>query len=261
MAFFMQDIALVNLEKKRDPKNIFASTNNDIYKHYMTGNSTIKKSFDDSEYKKMTPGPEDEDMIQENYSNHMLDPDQIEQFIEIFVVKQDEMTKSQIQLGQTEFEISDSLIRKVYEVVIKDIPEGIPSKYKEVQPAPKAESKNSTLEFRWLGINAILRDKKDFTFLKLVEIKFNLKNEDSEKTMEVILKDFQVIQDEFEILMKYHNSQIGMGSRQQFLDQSDEDFQTNLFRFEQKTGKSKSQKIEISDFLFVFDFKRIITLL
>ena len=37
------------------------SISNDIYKHYMS--STIKKSFDDSEYKKMTPGPEDEDMI------------------------------------------------------------------------------------------------------------------------------------------------------------------------------------------------------
>ena len=73
MAVFMQDIALVNLEKKRDPKNILASTNNDIYKHYMSG--TIKQSFDDAEYKKMTPGPEDEDMIHENYSNHMLDLD------------------------------------------------------------------------------------------------------------------------------------------------------------------------------------------
>ena len=57
----MQEIALVNLEKKRDPKNILASSSNDIYKHYMS--NTIKKSFDDSEYKKMTPGPEDEDMI------------------------------------------------------------------------------------------------------------------------------------------------------------------------------------------------------
>ena len=177
MAFFMQDIALVNLEKKRDPKNILASTSNDIYKHYMS--SSIKKSFDDSEYKKMTPGPEDEDMIQENYSNHMLDLDQIDQFLEIFVLKNDEITKSQIQLGQTEFEISDSLVRKVYEVVIKDIPESSASKYKEPQPVPKAESKNSTLEFRWLGINAILRDKKDFTLLKLVEIKFNLKSENS----------------------------------------------------------------------------------
>ena len=73
MAFFMQEIALVNLEKKRDPKNILASTSNDIYKHYMS--SPIKKSFDESEFKKMTPGPEDEDMIQENYSNHMLDLD------------------------------------------------------------------------------------------------------------------------------------------------------------------------------------------
>ena len=95
------------------------------------------------------------------------------------MLKNDEMTKSQIQLGQTEFEISDSLVRKVYEVVIKDIPESSASKYKEAQPVPKAESKNSNLEFRWLGINAILRDKKDFTLLKLVEIKFNLKSENS----------------------------------------------------------------------------------
>ena len=68
----------------------------------------------------------------------MLDLDQIDQFLEIFVLKNDEMTKSQVQLGQTEFEISDSLVRKVYEVVIKDIPESSASKYKEAQQAPKS---------------------------------------------------------------------------------------------------------------------------
>ena len=52
--------------------------------------------------------------------------------MEVFVVKNEHMTKSSIQVGQTEFEISDSLIRKVYEVVLKDIPESQPSKYHEV---------------------------------------------------------------------------------------------------------------------------------
>ena len=92
----------------------------------------------------------------------MHDLDQIDQFLEIFMVKTDDLTKYSVQAGQTEFELNDSLIRKVHEIVLKDIPESSVSKYREVQPAPKAESGNSTLEFRWIGLNAILRDKKDF---------------------------------------------------------------------------------------------------
>lgn len=117
----MQDLALVNLEKKHDPKSIFSSQNNDLYMQHMSG---LKKSFDNSEHKKFTQGPEDEDMIQENFSNHMLDMDQISQFIEVFMVKNEESTKTEIQMGQAELEINDSLIRKVYETVLKDIPEG-----------------------------------------------------------------------------------------------------------------------------------------
>jgi len=92
----MQDISLINLEKKRDPKNIFISSNNDIYQHYMSGH--MKKSFDerdpDSSLKsRLKPksrmmGPEEEEMIQEdNYSNNMPGLDQIEQFIEVFIIK------------------------------------------------------------------------------------------------------------------------------------------------------------------------------
>lgn len=30
------------------------------------------------------------------------------------------------------------------------------------------------IEFKWLGLNAILRDKKDFLLLKLLNLKFSL---------------------------------------------------------------------------------------
>lgn len=81
----------------------------------------------------MGPEDEDEDMIQDNHSDHMLGHDQIDQCIEVFVLKTKSENKISIQIGQMEFELNDSLIRKVHEIIIKDIPESSISKYKEAK--------------------------------------------------------------------------------------------------------------------------------
>ncbi len=59
------------------------------------------------------------------------------------------------------------------------MPEQNISKYKEAQM--KLEMKNKPrgedlceklVEFKWIGLNAIFRDKKDFVLLKLLGLKF-----------------------------------------------------------------------------------------
>jgi hypothetical protein len=59
------------------------------------------------------------------------------------------------------------------------MPESSISKYKDSHAKSKEEiqskkDQHKIIEFKWLGLNAILRDKKDFLLLKLLNLKFSL---------------------------------------------------------------------------------------
>jgi hypothetical protein len=67
----------------------------------------------------------------------------------------------------------------VYESIFQDMPESSISKYKDSQAKSQEEiqskkDQHQMIEFKWLGLNAILRDKKDFLLLKLLNLKFSL---------------------------------------------------------------------------------------
>ena len=72
-------------------------------------------------------GPEDEDQIEvreyNDYSQNFNDRDQIDVFLEFFIIGSSEISKKQIKLGETYFDINDTLLRKFYESILKDMPE------------------------------------------------------------------------------------------------------------------------------------------
>lgn len=67
----------------------------------------------------------------------------------------------------------------MYESIFQDMPESSISKYKDSHAKSQEEiqskkDQHQMIEFKWLGLNAILRDKKDFLLLKLLNLKFSL---------------------------------------------------------------------------------------
>ena len=72
-------------------------------------------------------GPEDEDQIEvreyNDYSQNFNDRDQIDVFLEFFIIGSSEISKKQIKLGETYLDINDTLLRKFYESILKDMPE------------------------------------------------------------------------------------------------------------------------------------------
>ena len=133
IGFFIKEISLVNVEKRRDPRKILISSNHDVqYDGVAMESSNIKKSFDEhdqnlsglkkSAYKNLILDPEDEDQIPAG--NDFIEDDveinvedQIDQFLEMFIVTSPACKRISINLGQTEMEFNDTLIRKVYESI------------------------------------------------------------------------------------------------------------------------------------------------
>ena len=80
-------------------------------------------------------GPEDEDQIpmHDNFMNDLNIEDQADQFLELFMINVPNVQKMSMCMGQTDIEMSDNLIRKVYESILHDMPESSVSKYREAQ--------------------------------------------------------------------------------------------------------------------------------
>lgn len=229
-------------------------------------------------------GPEDEDQLEvqeyEDYSQNFRH-DQIDLFLEVFSISTPDISKKQIKLGETNVDINDGLLRKLYESILKDMPEQNISKYRARQPK-KEETRSplqSSLDFKWSGINAALSDKKDLIFLKVLGLKFSQKSSspDQSKSVDFRLSDFQIIQDDFELLMRHHNTAMktqtsgrnmvvnSFGNLNDIIE-SDSDksnFQTDIVSFSQSVdtpSKTQIRRIIISDFLFVLDFRRLLTI-
>ena len=291
IGFFIKEITLANVEKRRDPRKILTSSNHDI----QYDSSNIKKSFDEHDqnmsglkknaFKNLILDPEDEDQVPagNDYIEDGVEvnaEDQIDQFLEMFIVASPACKRISINVGQTEMEFNDTLIRKVYESIFQDMPESSISKYKELhaklqQPIPAKRNQQQTVEFKWLGLNAVLRDKKDDLLLKLLNLKFSFDDRPQEqiKSINMSLRDFQVIQDEYEILLKHHGS--SMQSPRNFQSRNDlyqdqnassdlddeSAFETSLIKFSQHSDFQShriSRQVLISDLLFIVDLKSLL---
>lgn len=73
-------------------------------------------------HKSLILGPEDEDQIPagNDYIQDDVDinaEDEIDQFLEMFIVASPACKRISINVGQTEIEFNDTLIRKVYESI------------------------------------------------------------------------------------------------------------------------------------------------
>jgi len=103
----------VNVEKRRDPRNILISSNHDIqydssHKHTY---SNIKKSFDEHDpnmsglkknaYKNLLLDPEEEDQIpgDNDYVHDFDAEDQVDQFFEMFMTVSPISKKTSIDMG------------------------------------------------------------------------------------------------------------------------------------------------------------------
>jgi hypothetical protein len=107
IGFFIKEISLVNVEKRRDPRNILISSNHDI----QYDSSNIKKSFDEHEhnmsglkknaYKNLLLDPEEEDQIpgDEDYVHEFDAEDQVDQFFEMFMTVSPIFKKISIDMG------------------------------------------------------------------------------------------------------------------------------------------------------------------
>lgn len=107
IGFFIKEISLVNVEKRRDPRNILISSNHDI----QYDSSNIKKSFDEHEhnmsglkknaYKNLLLDPEEEDQIpgDEDYVHDFDAEDQVDQFFEMFMTVSPIFKKISIDMG------------------------------------------------------------------------------------------------------------------------------------------------------------------
>jgi hypothetical protein len=191
------------------------------------------------------------------------------------------MSKKQIKLGETNVDVNDGLLRKLYESILKDMPEQNTSKYRARQPKKEETTSplQSSIDFKWSGINAALSDKKDLIFFKVLGLKFSQKSSslDKSKSVDFRLGDFQIIQDDFELLMRHHNTSMktqnsgrnmvvnSFGNLNDIIE-SDSDksnFQTDIVSFSQSVdmpSKTQLRRIIISDFLFVLDFRRLLTI-
>jgi len=97
-----------------------------------------------------------------------FDDETIDEFIAAIVLKGSNEKRTNVHIGHTEFELPDTIIRKVYESVLSDMPETLPSKYSpKKQIKVEEELLVSTLEFNWQGLHAIIRDKKEHFVIKL----------------------------------------------------------------------------------------------
>ena len=111
IGFFIKEISLVNVEKRRDPRNILISSNHDI--QYDSSNINIlgKKSFDEHEhnmsgskknvYKNLLLDPEEEDQIpgDNDYVHDFDAEDQVDQFFEMFMTVSPISKKTSIDMG------------------------------------------------------------------------------------------------------------------------------------------------------------------
>lgn len=101
----------MNVEKRRDPRNILISSNHDI--QYDSSNINIlgKKSFDEHEhnmsgskknaYKNLLLDPEEEDQIpgDNDYVHDFDAEDQVDQFFEMFMTVSPISKKTSIDMG------------------------------------------------------------------------------------------------------------------------------------------------------------------
>ena len=97
----------MNVEKRRDPKNILISSNHDI----RYDSSNIKKSFDEHDhnmsglkknaYKNLILDPEEEDQIpgDNDYVHNFDAEDQVDQFFEMFMAVSPASQRTSIDLG------------------------------------------------------------------------------------------------------------------------------------------------------------------
>jgi hypothetical protein len=147
--------------------------------------------------KRVTMGPEDEDMIEtQEVDDHSqnLRFDSVELFLEFTSISTSDTKKTQIKLGDTNLNINDSLLRKFYESILKDMPEANVSKYRAIKPK-KEEAPvtcSSQTEFKWSGISIAISDKKDKIILKVLGLKFEKGSSplDNSESLHVKLRDF-----------------------------------------------------------------------
>jgi RNA polymerase subunit RPABC4/transcription elongation factor Spt4 len=120
--------------------------------------------------------------------------DSVELCLEFTSVSTSDTKKTQIKLGETNLNINDSLLRKFYESILKDMPEANVSKYRGLKPkkeeAPVISS--SQTEFKWSGISIAISDKKDKMILKVLGLKFEKGScpSNNSESLHVKLRDF-----------------------------------------------------------------------
>lgn len=174
-------------------------------------------------HKAQISGPEEED--QALYDRYMQEYEDAEegrasQFLEFFQTRTEMIDRVQAQVGHINVELADSTIRKIYESIIQQMPEAQGSQYRqqlreldslhfkaESSTAPKKDLVDKEIDFRCQNVNAVVRDKKDFLLVKVHGMHFKmLKDPGLQQALQQFkIADFQVIQDENDLLVKHYS--------------------------------------------------------
>lgn len=208
--------------------------------------------------------------------------DSVDLFLEFTSISTTDTKRTQIKLGETNLNVNDSLLRKFYEAILKDMPEANVSKYRGIKPKKEAAPALSAshTEFKWSGLSIAISDKKDKIILKVLGLKLEKASSppNQSESLHVKLRDFQIIQDDCELLMRHHNSSMkthhsgqamkvgsfgnlndGRGS-----DSENSNFQTDIVSFTRSVDRrelTQNREVVVSDFLFVMDFRRLLTII
>ena len=194
------------------------------------------------------------------------------------MVKTSAAINTKVRLGQSQLELNDTIIKKVYESIMQDMPikkQGRDQGKKESKNKMKSKpSQDSSIDFKLHGLNIILKDKKEFLLLKIFGLKVNRRVTRTKISSLVRLRDFQVIQNECEIFLRHHSSSLPMRGPQHLgehdflqedpldLNLSESHFETNLIDFSEiQEGHTKTSNVVISDFLLIMDLTRVLNIL
>ena len=114
--------------------------------------------------------------------------------------------KISIDLSHTLIDFNDGLIRKVYDIIFREMPVS-QNRYSAIESEENTPILvESTFEFKWAGFDAKLSDQNDFIDLKLTNLQLSFQTTvDRQKSNSISVSNFQVIQDGQEIFMKYHS--------------------------------------------------------
>jgi hypothetical protein len=200
----LKDISLMNLEN-REQKPILKSMNNDI--NLINHTFIRRQSFVEDEtlslqretnQKNMFRDPENEEHMDQQIVDDILDADDYllnDFFFDACIMQAPDEKKIEINLRQTQLDVNDGIFRKVYDTVLAEMPESSPSKYGHLkeQTAVKESVPKSEIVFKWQGLIASFRDKKDIFIVKIFNMMAKVTKSPELSELQVSLKNFMII--------------------------------------------------------------------